>query len=68
MPYPVEGHLRQDMVNLVSSDPGKYIIAPDSVKQRSIYFEKTAVEGKATEFSIELEFRAWSQYYNLSGT
>ncbi|MGF1585895.1 MAG: transglutaminase family protein [Bacteroidales bacterium] len=65
MPYPVEGHIRQGMVHLVSSDPGKYIIAPDSTKQRSIYFEKTAVEGKATEFSIELEFRAWSQYYNL---
>ena len=63
MPYPVEGHIRQDMVRLVSSDPGKYIIAPDSVKQRSIYLEKTAIEGKETEFSIELEFRAWSQYY-----
>jgi hypothetical protein len=65
MPYPVEGHLRQDMVKLVSSDPGIYIIAPDSVKQRSIYMEKTAVEGKATEFSIELEFRSWSQYFNI---
>jgi hypothetical protein len=64
MPYPVEGHLRQDMVRLVSSDPDKYIIAPDSVKQRSIYLEKIAVEGKPTEFSIELEFRSWSQYYN----
>jgi hypothetical protein len=65
MPYPAEGHARQDMVKLVYSSPGNYVIAPESVRQRSIYLEKTAVAGEPTEFRIELEFRSWSQFFNI---
>lgn len=64
MPYPREDSPRQDMVNLISAFPGEYIIAPGNVKQRSIYFEQAAAGGEATVFSLELEYRSWSQFFD----
>ncbi len=63
MPYPREDTPRQDMVNLISADPAGYIVAPPETKQRTVYFEQTAVEGEPAVFSMELQFRSWSQYF-----
>lgn len=63
MPYPREDTPRQDMVNLISAAPSGYIVAPPETKQRSIYFEQPAVEGEPAVFSMELQFRSWSQYF-----
>ncbi|TVR74810.1 MAG: transglutaminase domain-containing protein [Marinilabiliales bacterium] len=63
MPWPREDIARQDMVRLLSSSPEEYILSPPDTPQRSIYFEQVAVSGEPAVFSMEAEFRSWSQYF-----
>lgn len=64
MPFPREDSPRQDHISLNSSEPAQYKIAPVYTEHRSIYFEKAAVKGEPTVFSMELEFRSRSQFFD----
>ena len=66
LPYPYESHPRQQQVKLIRSDPDKYIIASDSIGQRSIYFEQKAVKDKPVIFELELTYVSSAQFFDLS--
>ena len=66
MPFPRNDSPRQDNIRLITTEPGDYKIAPETIKQRSIYFEKQAKENEPVVFSMELEFRSWSRFFNPS--
>lgn len=66
LPYPKENHARQSNVRLLETSQSDYIIAPDSVGQRSIYMEKKANGGQPTEFQIKFSYSASAQYFDLS--
>lgn len=71
MPWPREGHSRQQEVTLLSSMPEKYIIAPHEVMQRSVYMEQPAVAGEPARFEVVFTYRSCGQYYDqatLAGT
>ena len=65
LPYPKENHQRQQKLKLINTSEEKYIIAPDSVLQRTIYMEKKAEKDSATKFSIEFEFTAFAEYNDI---
>ncbi len=63
IPFPREIPDRQEKIELISSDPEKYIIAHnDSFLQRTIYFEKPSLGSKKTRFSVEYEYTAHAVY------
>lgn len=62
LPFPKENSQRQKNINLISAFPKSYIIAPDSILQRSIYFEQKTVKDAETRFNIELSYDAYSEY------
>lgn len=71
MPWPREGHSRQQEVALLSAFPGEYTIAPREVRQRSVYMEQTAVAGEPARFEIVFTFRSCGHYCDqatLAGT
>lgn len=71
MPWPREGHSRQQEVTLLSSMPEQYIIAPHEVMQRSVYMEQPAVAGEPARFEVVFTYRSCGQYYDqatLAGT
>lgn len=65
LPWPHENHQRQSDVKLLNSSAAKYVIAADSVEQRSIYLEKIASKGKPVVFDLEFEYVSKAQYFNL---
>ncbi len=65
MPFPREGNIRQKNIRLISSDPEKAIIAPESYLQRTVYLEKSAVKDQPTTFNIEFEVETVAQYFDL---
>lgn len=66
MPYPKENHLRQTKVHLLNAFPSNYFIAPDSVGQRSIYFEQIAKKSEPTVFRIHYAYREYAQSFDIS--
>ncbi|MDP3150543.1 MAG: transglutaminase-like domain-containing protein [Ignavibacteria bacterium] len=65
LPYPKENHPRQQRLKLISTSEEKYIVAPDSVLQRTIYMEKKAEKDSATKFSVEYELTAFAEYNDI---
>jgi transglutaminase-like putative cysteine protease len=65
LPFPRENHDRQRNVKLIQTVPEKYLLAPDTVFQRSIYLEQMAVKGKPTVFEIKFSYEAMAQYFAL---
>jgi len=66
MPYPKEDYARQTNVVLLHTFPGGFRIAPDSVGQRSVYFEQKVKKGEPTVFQISFIYRSYAQSYDLS--
>jgi len=66
LPWPREIHDRQRNVALIKTIPETYIIAPDTVEQRSIYLEQPASKGKPVVFEIQYTYQASAQYFDLS--
>ncbi|MGV8922548.1 MAG: transglutaminase-like domain-containing protein [Thermomonas sp.] len=52
IPYPREIPGQQGDIQLLSSEPAMHAIAPESTMQRTVHFEKTAVAGQPTKFSV----------------
>ena len=63
MPWPKETHKRQTGLKLIGTSENEYLIAQDSMLQRSIYMEKVAHAGEETVFEIEFSFRSFAQYF-----
>lgn len=52
IPYPRAIPGQQEDIAYVASEPAAHVIAPESAPQRTIHFEKPAVAGRKTEFSV----------------
>ena len=66
LPWPREVHDRQRDVTLVKTIPSNYFIAPDSVEQRSVYFEQPAEKGKPVIFELHFSYQSMAQYFDLN--
>lgn len=63
IPYPREIPQRQIDIQYLNSNPEQHIIAPnDQTLQRTIYFERPAVEGRPTTFQVEYEYTSHGVY------
>lgn len=67
MPFPKEGHRRQNNVDLLSTSEKKYLISPETAIHRSLYMETKAENGKSTIFQTTFKYQSQGQYVNLSG-
>jgi transglutaminase-like putative cysteine protease len=55
LPYPREGHNRQQNIKLLAVNSDEFIIASNDNFQRTIYFEKVAQKDQPTVFNIAIE-------------
>ena len=65
LPYPKENHPRQQRLTLINASEERYIIAPDSVLQRTIYMEKKAEKDSTTKFTVEYEINGFAEYHDI---
>lgn len=65
MPFPREGNDRQQDVKLLSVSCDRYVLAPNSTWQRTVYMQKKAVKGEPTVFKIKFETRTRPQWFDL---
>jgi transglutaminase-like putative cysteine protease len=66
IPFPREIRDRQQDIVVVSSDPKQYIIAPnDLTLQRTIYFEKPAIAGVPTVFTVTYDYTDYGVYKDV---
>ncbi|MBN1300903.1 MAG: transglutaminase domain-containing protein [Melioribacteraceae bacterium] len=66
LPYPREGHNRQQLIKLIRTNADEYIIADNSNLQRTIYMEKVAERGKPTEFELEVSYTGFNEWHSLN--
>jgi len=62
LPFPRPQAGRQEAIRLVASEPARHEVAPESTPQRTVYLEKTAQAGKATQFSIDYDLVVYATY------
>lgn len=55
LPFPREGHERQQNIKLLGINSDEYVIASNNNLQRTIYLEKVAQKDQPTVFNIALE-------------
>ncbi len=55
IPYPRSIPGQQGDIRLLSSEPATHAIAPETTLQRTVHFEKAAVAGQPTRFSVTYE-------------
>ncbi|MBU2493762.1 MAG: transglutaminase-like domain-containing protein [Bacteroidetes bacterium] len=65
LPFPRKGYKRQTDIKLISVNSGNYIIAPNSIMQRTIYLEKESVKGEPTVFEYSLEFTGLNEWTGI---
>jgi hypothetical protein len=65
LPFPKEGNIRQQDVTLISTSEDEFILAPNTQAHRTLYMQKPAVAGKATEFEIEFSTTTRPQWFDL---
>ena len=65
IPYPqaIPGH--QEDIVFVASAPAAHEIAPETAPQRTVYLERPARAGAATEFSVTYELTILGQYHAI---
>ncbi|HEX2139548.1 MAG TPA: transglutaminase-like domain-containing protein, partial [Woeseiaceae bacterium] len=62
IPFPRVLPGQQESLRLLASTPATHLIAPESSLQRTVYLEKPAQAGTATEFSISYELTIYAHY------
>jgi hypothetical protein len=67
LPWPKEGHSRQQKIKLLSTSNLEYIIAPDSAIHSTIYMEESSKKGIPTVFQISFRYQSNAQYLNMAG-
>lgn len=65
LPFPREGNARQQDVELVSASCDRYVLAPNSTWQRTVYMQKKAVAGTPTVFEIKFKTVTRPQWFDL---
>ena len=65
MPWPKEGHQRQQDIKLISTSHDNYKIAPDSALQRTIYLEGKSEKGVPLVFRVSYSYMSYGQYFNM---
>jgi transglutaminase-like putative cysteine protease len=65
IPYPRAIQGQQENIRLVSSEPSRHDVAPDSALQRTIFLERKAQAGKPTVFSTSYEVTLAAQYHAI---
>ena len=65
IPYPRAIAGQQQDIHFVSSVPAAHEIAPESVLQRTVYFEKPAAAGKKTQFSVTYEVTISARHFDI---
>lgn len=66
MPFPREGHQRQQSISIISTNPASNMVSPATDLQRTIYLEKIAVEHKPVVFETEIGITSYSQSFHLT--
>jgi hypothetical protein len=66
IPFPREIPNRQFDIKVLSTEPDEYQLADNSVLQRTIYFEKPAVNGEEIKFSVEYQYTGQGEYVNIN--
>lgn len=66
LPYPRTDEPRQKNVKLLDYQPKNYVVAPDSVAHKTIYFEQKAVKNQSTVFKIRFSYSSYPEYHNLT--
>ncbi len=65
LPFPREIPHRQINIKIRKTDPPKYILAPNSYLQRTIYFEKPSAGSDSTRFSVTYEYTSQGVYVDI---
>ena len=65
IPYPRAIPGQQEDVRLLSTTPAAHTVAPESALQRTVYLERPAEAGSATEFSVRYELTIYARYYAI---
>ena len=65
IPFPREISNRQFDLQIIKTDPEKYQLADNSILQRTIYFEKSAVKDEETKFTVEYQYTGQGEYVNI---
>jgi transglutaminase-like putative cysteine protease len=65
IPYPRGIPGQQEEIRFVGSEPANGRIAPESTLQRTVYLEKRAERGEATEFEVRYELTIFGQYHKV---
>ena len=68
IPYPRAVPGQQDDIRLLSSEPAMHAIAPESAVQRTVHFEKTAVAGQPTEFSVSYDITISARHFDVDAS
>ena len=61
IPFPRALRGQQEDIRLVASDPARHQLAPETALQRTVHFEKPAVAGKPTVFSVTYELTIFAR-------
>jgi len=62
LPYPRAIAGQQEGLQLLGTEPGRHVLAPESAMQRTAYFEQPARAGQPTRFSVSYELTVFGQY------
>lgn len=62
LPFPQALPGVQENIELQEASPAEYQLAPEGAPQRTIYFEKEARAGRATEFRVSYSFDSLSRF------
>jgi transglutaminase-like putative cysteine protease len=65
IPYPRAIPGQQEDIRLVASEPAAHRIAPESALQRTVYFEKPAVAGNKTAFSVTYDVTISARHFDI---
>jgi transglutaminase-like putative cysteine protease len=65
IPYPRVIPGQQEAIHFVASEPALHRIAPTSALQRTAYFEKKAVAGTKTRFSVTYEVTTYARHFDV---
>ncbi len=65
IPFPREIPHRQLNIKILHTDPQKYVLAPNSYLQRTIYFEKPSAGNDTTKFSVEYEYTSQGVFVDI---
>jgi hypothetical protein len=66
LPFPKEGHYRQNNVDLLNTSEKRYLISPENAVHRTLYLENKSEKGKPTVFQTTFKYQSKGQYVNLN--